>query len=74
MGEARWSCLEEIPVGKRGKKKGGDGGRVQEGQKQSLRCTVKKLVEDEGVDVSNHTSEDLELSWQPERWKYSQEK
>lgn len=55
MREARWSCLEEIPVGKRGKKKGGDGGRVQEGQKQSLRCTVKKLVEDEGVDVSNHT-------------------
>lgn len=36
MGEARWSCLEEIPVGKRGKKKGGDGGGVQEVTKAVL--------------------------------------
>lgn len=30
-------------------------GGVQEGQKQSLRCTVKKPLENEGLDVSNHT-------------------
>lgn len=28
---------------------------VQEGQNQPLRCTVKELAEDEGLDVRNHT-------------------
>lgn len=47
---------------------------VHEGQNQSLKCAGKKPVEDEGLDVRNHTHEGLEPSWQLERRKCSQEK